>query len=85
MDPNKIYLDSADTTHSMFVTKCLKNIRKRNTVLRGNCNAGVTTSTRKGVLGLFYMWINKKGIANLLSTPQLEDDGYRITCDTLTN
>ena len=37
------------------------------------------------MLGLFNMWINKKGIANLLSTPQLEDDGYRVTCDTLTN
>ena len=55
LDPNKVYLDSAATYHSMFVAWCLKNIRKVNTVLRGNYNAGVTTSTRKGMLSLFNM------------------------------
>ena len=85
LDPNKFYLDKDDTYHSMFGTWCLKNIRKLNTFLRGGCNAGVTTSTRKGMLSLFDMCINEKGIADLLSIPQLEDYGYRVTCDTLTN
>ena len=79
MYPNKVYLDSAVTYHSMFVTWCLKNIRRVNTVLRGNCNAGVNTSTIKGMLGLFDMWINEKGISKLLSIPQLEDNGYHVT------
>ena len=35
-DPNKVYLDRAATYHSMFFTWCLKNIRRVNTVLRGN-------------------------------------------------
>ena len=28
------------------------------------------------------MWLNEGGIANLLSIPQLEKDGFRVTSDT---
>ena len=80
----KLYLDSCATYHSCFVDWCLDNIETVDTVLRGNCNAGVTTTNTKGYFGLFHMWLNKKGIANLLSIPQLEEDGYRVTCDTNT-
>ena len=41
--------------------------------------------TRKVMLGLFDMWINERGIANLLTIPQLKDDVYCVTWDTLTN
>ena len=85
LDPNKVFLDSATTYHSIFVTWGLNNICKLNTVIRGNCNAGVTKSIRKGMLGLFDMWINEKGITNILSIPQIYNNGYHITCDTLTN
>ena len=61
----------------------LDNVHEVDTILKGNCNAGVTTSNEKGWFGTFKMWINKKGIANLLSIPQLEDDGFRIIYDTL--
>ena len=33
-------------------------------------------------LGIFKMWVNEGGIANLLSIPQLEKDGFRVTSDT---
>ena len=85
LDSKKVYLDRAATYHYMFVTWCLKDICKVNTVLREEFNMGVTTITLKGMLGLFDMWINKRVIANLLSIPKLEDDGYRVTCDTPTN
>ena len=81
LDAYKLYLDSCATYHSVFVEWCLDNITADGVVLRGNCNAGVTTSTQKGYYGLFHMWLNKQGIANLLSIPQLEADGYRVTCD----
>ena len=29
------------------------------------------------------MWLNKQGIVDLLSIPQLEEDGFRILYDTL--
>ena len=81
-DPNKLNLDSAATYHSVFVTWCQKNIRVGGRTIHGNCNAGVKLSTKVGDLGVFKMWINKGGIANLLSIPQLEKDGFRITSDT---
>ena len=31
---------------------------------------------------MFKMWINEGGITNLLSIPQLEKDGFRVTTDT---
>ena len=55
----------------------LTNVRQVKTTLRGGCNAGVTTSTIKGtLLGMFNILINTYRIVNLLSIPQLEDDGY---------
>ena len=52
-------------------------------VLCGNCNAGVTSTSTKGELGMFDMWVNDNGIANLISVPQLEKDGFHATTDTL--
>ena len=34
------------------------------------------------LLGMFDMWIDKHVIANLLSIPQLEDDGFIVKYDT---
>ena len=56
----------------------LSNVKTGNTVLQGQCNAGVSTSAEKGVYGLWSFWLNEKGIMNLLSIPQLEKDGYTI-------
>ena len=46
--------------------------------LTGHCNAGTTTCKQKGYYGVFKMWLNKNGIANLLSIPQLEQYGFVI-------
>ena len=80
--PNKLYLDSAATYYSMFVKWYLKNVRDAGRILRGNCNAGVRESSHVGDLGIFKMWLNEGGIANLLSIQQLEKDGFRVTTDT---
>ena len=55
------------------------------TVLRGNCNTGVTSTNVKGYYGLWEFWLNKTGIANLLSTPQLEKAGYVVDYNTKRN
>ena len=47
-----------------------------------NCNAGVTSTNEKGTYGLWEFWLNSQGIANLLSIPQLERDGYEINYNT---
>ena len=67
-----------NTYHSAFVRKLLNKVRKVKTVLQGNCNAGVSTSNKKGYYILWNFWLNEQGIANLFSIPQLEKDAYLI-------
>ena len=67
----------------MFCKRYLKNIRQAGKTLLGNCNADVTSTTMKGNLGIFEMWFNESGVANILSIPQLEENGFRVTTDTL--
>jgi hypothetical protein len=55
LDEHKLYLDSCATYHSAFVDWILSDVRRVDEVLRGNCNAGVTTSTEKGSYGLFEL------------------------------
>ena len=61
----------------------LDKVHEVDTVLKGNCNAGVTSINQKGWSGAFEMWLNQQETANLLSIPQLEEDGYHVTYDTL--
>ena len=48
------------------------------THLKGDCNAGTTYSNQKGWWSHFHMWLVESGIANLLSVPQLEADGFKV-------
>ena len=52
IDAHKLYLDSCDTYHSSFVIWVLCNMHQVSTVLKGNCNAGVSTSDEKGFFGI---------------------------------
>ena len=60
----------------------LSNVKNVGTVLQGKCNTSVSTSQEKGVYGLWSFWLNETGIADLLSIPQLEKDGYTIDYNT---
>ena len=82
VDWYKLYLDICATYHSAFVSSLLSGVREVKTVLQGNCNAGVSISKEKGYYGLWSFWLNEQGIANLLSIPQLEKDGYVIDYNT---
>jgi hypothetical protein len=55
---NRLYLDSCATYNTAFVKDLLHNVRIVETYLRGNCNAGVTSSNVKGFT------------ANVHSTPE---------------
>ena len=39
----------------------------------------------KGTYGDFQLWINKKGIANIISIPMLEASGYIVSTHTHTD
>ena len=60
----------------MFVKWYLKNVRDAGKTLHGNFNAGIKVFSHVGDLGIFKIWLNEGGIANLLSIPQLEIDKF---------
>eukprot|EP00804_Cyclotella_cryptica_P002560 CCRYP_010401-RA/>CCRYP_010401-RA protein AED:0.15 eAED:0.13 QI:0/0/0/0.5/1/1/8/0/1350 len=80
---NKIYLDSCATNHTIFAGEYASNIHKVAVGLRQNCNAGSSVTRRMGFWSRFKLWYSPNGIANLLSVPRLEQDGYRIEMSTV--
>ena len=75
-------LASCVTYHSFFAREFLRNIEEGNTTLTGSCNAGTTVTNTRGWWGEFQAWLNKQGIANLLSIPMLEASGYVVFSHT---
>ena len=73
-----LFLGSCATYHSMFATKFLTEVHVTSVHLRGHCNTGVLVCKKQGYYSPFKMWLNPKGIANLLSIPQLEADGFKV-------
>jgi hypothetical protein len=79
-----IYLDSTSSFHQMFRAKYMTDVHQIDIALRGKCNGGESHSDEKGcVLDMFCMWLVCSSIANLLSLPTLERDGY--VCSYKTN
>jgi hypothetical protein len=66
----------------MFVHIYLKGLFDSPVTLRQNCNAGYKLVNKKGYCLGFEFWYSPGGIANLLSIPQLEEEGHRIKYQT---
>ena len=78
----KGYLDSCASYHSFFMEEFLCDIREGNSTIEGSCNAGTVSNNTKGWYRGFGVWLNKKGVANLLSIPMLEAAGYLVSTHT---
>ena len=50
--------------------------------MNGSCNAGTVTTNTRGWYGEFKVWLNERGISNLLSIPMIEDAGYIVPTQT---
>ena len=50
--------------------------------MNGNCNARTTRMTKRGYYGRLRVWMNENGIANRISIPKFEADGYVVRTDT---
>ena len=50
--------------------------------MNGNFNAGTSKITKGGHFGKLRVWLNENGIANLISIPMLEANGYVVRTDT---
>ena len=50
--------------------------------MNGSYNAGTVTTNTRGWYGEFKVWLNERGIANLLSIPMIKDAGYIVSTHT---
>ena len=50
--------------------------------MTGRCNAGTTVTKMKLSYGDFQVWLNKKGVANLISVSMMEASGYILSTHT---
>ena len=83
----RVLLDNCSTFNQMVEQDLLSNTRQVDTTLHDHCNAGVTTTNWVGTFdGLpgcdVEAWLNRDGIANILSVPALKKQGFRITYDS---
>ena len=82
LDRWKLYLDRCASYHTFFVKEFLMNIYEGAGAMNGNCNSVTTRITKRGYYGELRVWLNKNSIANLISIPKLEADGYVFRTDT---
>ena len=50
--------------------------------MNGSFNAGTVSTNTKGWYGDFEIWLNKKGITNVLSITMIEAAGYLVSTHT---
>ena len=81
LDPDRAYLDNCATFNQAMNPDIITNIFESLDTLFAHCNSGTTATNTKGMLGSLECWLNEKGIANLLSIPELTRLGYTITSD----
>jgi len=72
------YLDSCSSFHQVFTQNHLSDITMMMLCLKDDCNTGTTYSNLNGWWSRSHMWLVDFGIANLLSVPQLETDGFKV-------
>jgi hypothetical protein len=74
---HRLYLDITSSFHQIFTEQHLDHLKFAGVTLRTDCNAGNKFMTKKGwYKDLFHLWLVCYGIANVLSLPQLEEDGF---------
>ena len=83
----KCYLDICASYHTFFSEEFLVDVKESDATMTGRCNAGrcnagTTVTKMKGTYSDFQVWLNKKGIANLISISMLEASGYIVSTHT---
>ena len=75
-------MDSCALYHTFFAKEFPKNTHEVGATMNGRCSAGTTRTNNRGSYGDFKVWLNEKGIANLISIPMLEASGYTVSTHT---
>ena len=68
----KCYLDSCVLNHIFFSEEFLTDIEESNAKMTSRHNSRTKVTKMKGTYYYFQVWLNKKGIANLISIPMME-------------
>jgi hypothetical protein len=68
--------------HTFFVKEFLSKVHTGTATMKGSRNAVTVSTNTRGWYGEFKVWLNTKGIANLLSIPMLEEAGYIVSTHT---
>jgi hypothetical protein len=76
------YLDSCASYHTFFVKEFLRDVCKGSSTMNGSCNAGTVLLKQKGWYKNFQVWLNERGIVNLLSISMLDEAGYKVSMHT---
>ena len=82
LNGRKCYLDSCTSYHVFFIKLFLKEVHTGAGTMKEDCNASTTRITKQGLCGKLKVWLNKNGIANLISILKLTGDGYVVLTDT---
>ena len=85
LDENCVYLGSCSSFQQVFTKNYLFDVKTTMMRLKGDCNTINAYSKCKCWWQGFHMWLEESGIANLLSVPQLEADGFTINYNTERN
>ena len=66
LNPHYLYLDSCSAFNQVFTENHISDLEQVRISLRAGCNAGTSTSDKKGmVLGAIKAWLVRTGIVNL--------------------
>ena len=82
LDNWNCYLDRCATYHTFSVREFLDKVYSGKTSMNGSCNTRTVTTNTRGWYGEFKVWLNERGINNLLSIAMLEDTGYIVSTHT---
>jgi hypothetical protein len=78
----KCYIDSYALYHTFFATHFKTGVSVGGKNMSGRCNSGVANTGTRGWAGILRVWLNKNGIANLISIHMLEADSCEVSTKT---
>jgi hypothetical protein len=78
---NYLYLDTCTTEDQMVEPAYLKDIHTVPKPLHLHTNAGSSSTNRKGYLGSQLFWLDRMGLANVISLRSLEER-FHVTYDS---
>ena len=78
---NYLYLDTCTTVNQMSTGAYLSNIHQVTKAMTVHCNSGSSNTKMKGSLGSMLFWLDRFGIANVVSLASLEEK-YHVKYDS---